>query len=101
MLIKRIITTVSVVSILLGVVMPFEVLAATGEPITTVNEITDIHAYSSTAMDIPSNTAAYIGDFESTTMKYYIAVRQKYISDGVVKHVISLPKASDVSNEEQ
>lgn len=35
--------------------------------------------------------AAYIGDLESTVMKYYIAAREKVISlDGTVQHVIRI-----------
>lgn len=36
--------------------------------------------------------AAYIGDLESTTEKYYIAIRKKRMVDGVAKQVVELPK---------
>lgn len=35
--------------------------------------------------------AAYIGDLESTTRKYYIAIRKKFVSDGEVKQIVRLP----------
>lgn len=35
--------------------------------------------------------AAYIGDLESTTQKYYIAIRKKVVSDGEVRQVVKLP----------
>ena len=35
--------------------------------------------------------AAYIGDLESTTRKYYIAIRKKLVSSGKVKQVVKLP----------
>ena len=35
--------------------------------------------------------AAYIGDLESTTRKYYIAIRKKVMADGMVKQVVKLP----------
>ena len=35
--------------------------------------------------------AAYIGDLESTTRKYYIAIRKKIMADGMVKQVVKLP----------
>lgn len=37
--------------------------------------------------------AAYIGDLESTTEKYYIAVRKKRLVDGEVHQVVELPEA--------
>ncbi len=36
--------------------------------------------------------AAYIGDLESTTWKYYIAIRKKMLSGGEVKQVVRLPE---------
>ena len=38
--------------------------------------------------------AAYIGDLESTTRKYYIAIRKKVMADGMVKQVVKLPDMS-------
>lgn len=35
--------------------------------------------------------AAYIGDLESTTRKYYIAIRKKIVTDGEVCQVVKLP----------
>lgn len=35
--------------------------------------------------------AAYIGDLESTTEKYYIAMRKKWIVDGNVQQVVEMP----------
>lgn len=35
--------------------------------------------------------AAYIGDLESTTERYYIAVRKKRIVDGKAEHIVTLP----------
>ena len=35
--------------------------------------------------------AAYIGDLESTTRKYYIAIRKKLVSSGKIKQVVKLP----------
>lgn len=35
--------------------------------------------------------AAYIGDLESTTRKYYIAIRKKVTVDGTTKQVVKLP----------
>lgn len=35
--------------------------------------------------------AAYIGDLESTTRKYYIAIRKKVVTDGEVRQVVKLP----------
>ena len=37
--------------------------------------------------------AAYIGDLESTTEKYYIAVRKKRIVDGSVQQIVELPQS--------
>ena len=40
-----------------------------------------------------ADIAAYIGDLESTTRKYYIAIREKRVtSGGDVQHVVPLPK---------
>lgn len=36
--------------------------------------------------------AAYIGDLESTTEKYYIAMRKKWTVDGNVQQVVELPQ---------
>lgn len=38
--------------------------------------------------------AAYIGDLESTTRKYYIAIRKKFVTRGEVKQIVKLPDAS-------
>ncbi len=38
--------------------------------------------------------AAYIGDLESTTERYYIAVRKKVTTDGKVQQVVQLPTGS-------
>ncbi len=35
--------------------------------------------------------AAYIGDLESTTEKYYITVRKKIVEDGEAKQVVMVP----------
>ena len=35
--------------------------------------------------------AAYIGDLESTTEQYYIAVRKKIMEDGEAKQVVMVP----------
>ena len=35
--------------------------------------------------------AAYIGDLESTTRKYYVAIRRKMIHDGKVTNVVRIP----------
>ena len=37
--------------------------------------------------------AAYIGDLESTTEKYYIAMRKKRIVDGNVRQIVELPRS--------
>ncbi len=37
--------------------------------------------------------AAYIGDLESTTEKYYISVRKKRLVEGEVHQIVELPKA--------
>lgn len=37
--------------------------------------------------------AAYIGDLESTTEKYYIAVRKKRVVEGKVLQIVELPEA--------
>lgn len=36
--------------------------------------------------------AAYIGDLESTTRKYYIAIRKKVVEGGKVKQVVKIPE---------
>lgn len=36
--------------------------------------------------------AAYIGDLESTTRKYYIAIRKKMIQGGKVKQIVRIPE---------
>lgn len=41
--------------------------------------------------------AAYIGDLESTTERYYIAVRKKRLIDGKEEHIVALPMTSRVS----
>ena len=41
--------------------------------------------------------AAYIGDLESTTERYYIAVRKKITTDGVVQQIVDLPTSSPVA----
>ena len=45
--------------------------------------------------------AAYIGDLESTTRKYYIAIRKKIISGGVSKQIVRLPGAGSKEGEEK
>ena len=35
--------------------------------------------------------SCYIGDLESTTQKYYIAIRKKVVSNGEVRQVVKLP----------
>ena len=35
--------------------------------------------------------AAYIGDLESTTEKYYIAARKKLVTGGKIQQVVQLP----------
>lgn len=37
--------------------------------------------------------AAYIGDLESTTERYYIAIRKKVIENGESKQVVMIPTA--------
>lgn len=44
--------------------------------------------------------AAYIGDLESTTEKYYIAVRKKRIVDGKVQQIVELPESCRVDETE-
>ena len=36
--------------------------------------------------------AAYIGDLEATTEKYYIAMRKKCMVDGNVQQIVELPQ---------
>ena len=38
-----------------------------------------------------ADIAAYIGDLESTTSKYYIAIRKKVLTNGNVHQVVKLP----------
>ncbi len=45
--------------------------------------------------------AAYIGDLESTTRKYYIAIRKKIISGGVSKQIVRLPGTGTKEGEEK
>ena len=35
--------------------------------------------------------AAYIGDLESTTRKYYIAIRKKLVKGGKIKQIVKIP----------
>lgn len=39
--------------------------------------------------------AAYIGDLESTTQKYYIAIRKKVVANGEMRQVVKLPSVKD------
>lgn len=41
--------------------------------------------------------AAYIGDLESTTRKYYIAIRKKVVSGGETRQVVKLPDKDSVA----
>lgn len=43
--------------------------------------------------------AAYIGDLESTTEKYYIAVRKKRVVEGKVQQIVELPEAIQTEKE--
>lgn len=45
--------------------------------------------------------AAYIGDLESTTEKYYIAVRKKRVVEGKVQQIVELPKAFQTDEKEK
>ena len=38
--------------------------------------------------------AAYIGDLESTTRKYYIAIRKKVATGDKTRQIVMLPRAS-------
>lgn len=42
--------------------------------------------------------AAYIGDLESTTRKYYIAIRKKVVTGGEVKQIVKLPDVASSQN---
>ena len=46
---------------------------------------------------IVKEIAAYIGDLESTTERYYIAIRKKRIVDGKEEHIVALPSTCKVS----
>lgn len=43
--------------------------------------------------------AAYIGDLESTTERYYIAVRKKIVEEGEAKQVVVIPAPAKKGNE--
>lgn len=43
--------------------------------------------------------AAYIGDLESTTRKYYIAIRKKAVSRGKVAKIVKLPKVIELESD--
>ncbi len=43
--------------------------------------------------------AAYIGDLESTTKKYYIAIRKKAVSRGKVTKIVKLPKVIELESD--
>lgn len=43
--------------------------------------------------------AAYIGDLESTTRKYYIAIRKKLVTNGGVKQIVKLPERVDINKK--
>lgn len=45
--------------------------------------------------------AAYIGDLESTTERYYIAVRKKVNNDGKVQQVVHIPSGSQLADNRQ
>lgn len=38
---------------------------------------------------------AYIGDLESTTRKYYIAIRKKLVTEGGVRQIVKLPETEE------
>ena len=40
--------------------------------------------------------AAYIGDLESTTRKYYIAIRKKVVTGSGARQVVMLPEVDDM-----
>lgn len=44
--------------------------------------------------------AAYIGDLESTTEKYYIAVRKKRVVGGKVQQIVELPEVCPLDETE-
>lgn len=43
--------------------------------------------------------AAYIGDLESTTRKYYIAIRKKLVTEKGVRQIVRLPQRKETKNE--
>ena len=43
--------------------------------------------------------AAYIGDLESTTRKYYIAIRKKLVTDGGVRQIVKLPGTEEMQEK--
>ena len=45
--------------------------------------------------------AAYIGDLESTTRKYYIAIRKKIVSSGISKRIVGLPGTADARGNDR
>ena len=45
--------------------------------------------------------AAYIGDLESTTRKYYIAIRKKIVSGGISKRIVGLPGTADARGNDR
>ena len=46
--------------------------------------------------------AAYIGDLESTTERYYIAVRMKIMDGDIVNQVVMLPREmKDMKSQEE
>lgn len=40
---------------------------------------------------------AYIGDLESATRKYYIAIRKKMVTDKGVKQIVKLPEIEEIT----
>lgn len=50
-----------------------------------------------------ADIAAYIGDLESTTIKYYIAIRKKVIANGEIRQVVKFPenKGSHKENRQE
>lgn len=43
--------------------------------------------------------AAYIGDLESTTRKYYIAIRKKLVTENGVRQIVKLPETKEIQGE--
>lgn len=43
--------------------------------------------------------AAYIGDLESTTRKYYIAIRKKLVTDGGARQIVKLPGTEEMQEK--